>query len=406
MTEKMFEPLALRRVTLPHRLVRAATFENMATPQGLATDAHRDLYAALADGGAGTIITGFVYTSQEGRAMHIGQAGIDADDKIEPWRRVIAAVKARRPETKMFLQISHCGRQTLRSVTGVDVVGAGTPRCTYFWSKVRPLSTAEVADRVEEYVRAAERAERAGFDGVEVHAAHGYLVHQFLSPYTNRRDDRYGQDRMLFLEEIVRGIQARTRLAIFLKLSAADDQPRGLKLPLMLSYLPRLDALQVDAFEISYGMMEIAFNIIRGEHPLDPVLLHNRLFNWLPRWGKAAFRKLVFPLYRRRFLTYHELYNLENARAFKKAAATPVLVTGGIRTREQIRAILEDDGLDGVTLSRPFVAEPDFAQRVQSARDYRSPCTSCNLCTVMCDSPRPLRCYRNRKVADQSTVER
>lgn len=394
--ESMFTPLVLRRITLPHRIVRAATFENMATPEGCATDAHRDLYVSLAEGGVGTIITGFVYTSLEGRAMHVGQAGIDGDDKIEPWRRVVAAVKAHRPQTKLILQISHCGRQTLPSATGRDVVGAGTSRCTYFWSKVRALTTAEVEARVQEYVRAAERAQRAGFDGVEVHAAHGYLVHQFLSPYTNRRDDCYGADRLRFLEEIVRGIKERTGLAIFLKLSAADDQSRGLKLPLILAAIDRLDALGVDAFEISYGMMEIAFNIIRGAHPLEPVLTHNRLFNWLPGFGKAVFRKLVFPLYRLRFKAYNDLYNLENARAIKQVARTPVLVTGGIRTKDQIRLILDHHGLDGVTLSRPFVAEPDFVNRLREAVDYKSLCVNCNLCTVMCDSSRPLRCYRNR----------
>lgn len=396
MTEPMFTPLPLKRVTLPHRIVRAATFENMAGPDGRATERHRDLYLALARGGVGTIITGFAYTSLEGRAMQPFQAGIDAEDKVEAWKRVVGPVKAASPGTKLFLQISHCGRQTLRAVTGREVVGAGTTRCTYFLSKVRELTTGEVAERVEEYVRAAERAERAGFDGVEVHAAHGYLVHQFLSPYTNRRRDRYGEDRLRFLEEIVRGIKQRTGLAIFLKLSAADDQPRGLDLPLLLRRLPRLDALGVDAYEISYGMMEIAFNIIRGDHPIEPVLQHNRLFNWMPDLGKAFFRTAVLPLYRRRFLPYADLYNLGNAAAVKRAAETPVLVTGGIRTKAQIRLILDRHRLDGVTLSRPFVREPDLVERFRAAGDAHSTCTNCNLCTVLCDSRNPLRCYRGR----------
>ncbi|NLI76369.1 MAG: NADH:flavin oxidoreductase [Candidatus Riflebacteria bacterium] len=388
-----FRPLALARVTLPHRIVRAATYDNLATPDGRPTADQGDLFARLAAGGAGTIITGFAYVSRQGRAMQAGQAGIDADDKIEPWRRVLEPVRRADPGAKVFLQIAHTGRQTISRATGRPVVGAGPVRCTYFLSPVRTLTEAEVRAKVEEFVRAAERAQRAGFDGVQVHAAHGYLVHQFLSPHTNRRHDAYGADPLRFLREIVAGIRERTSLAVLLKLSGAEDQPRGLTIDRVVGYARAIDGWGVDALEISYGTMEIPFNIIRGGHPVDVALRHNFLFTRFGAPFIRFFRQFVYPWYKRRFIAYADLYNLGNARRIKQAVRTPVLVTGGVRSGDQIRRVLEEDGLDGVTLCRPFIREPDLVRRLQDDPRWRSSCVSCNLCTVLCDSPHPLRCW-------------
>jgi len=199
----MFQQLQLRGLTLPGRILRAATFENMAEPDGKPGKGHAALYVRLALGGAGTIITGFAYTSLQGRAAQRFQAGIDAEDKVEAWKRVIGRVKQANPETKIILQMAHTGRQTISAVTGRPVVGAGPVRCTYFLSTVRTLTEPEAAAIVREFGRAVARAARAGFDAVQIHAAHGYLIHQFLSPHTNRRKDRYGDDPLLFLKEVL-----------------------------------------------------------------------------------------------------------------------------------------------------------------------------------------------------------
>lgn len=389
----MFTPLQLKRLSLPHRIIRAATFENMAGADGRASQRHADLYVALARGEVGTIITGFNYVSLEGRAAQPFQAGIDTDDKIDPWKKVIDQAKTANPRTKIILQIAHTGRQTIREVTGRPVVGAGPIRCLYFLSRVRTLREKDIPARIDAFVAAALRAEKAGFDGVQVHAAHGYLIHQFLSPFTNRRRDRYGADRMLFLKEVLQGIREKSDIPILLKLSAAEDRPTGITVPLMKSYLQEIDRHEVDAVEISYGTMELPLNIIRGGHPLEPVLRHNYLFN---RWGevfKTLFRHLLYPIYRNLLLPYADLYNLKNAVELRQGLQTPLLVTGGIRQKSQIKDILEGQNLDGVTLSRPFVCEPDLVKKLMEHQEYRSKCSSCNLCTVMCDSPNPLQCY-------------
>lgn len=390
----MFSPLKLKRITLPNRIIRAATFENMADADGVPTEKFTELYKKLAAGGARNIITGFAHTSREGRAMQPFQAGINDSVKVEAWQQIIDAVKSYQPETNLIIQISHTGRQTISRATHMPVKGASSIRCTYFRQRVTPLTTDEVKEKVDEYITAARNAQKAGFDAVQIHCAHGYLIHQFLSPFTNNRDDEYGNDRLLFLRQIVEGIKAATRLPIFLKISAGDDRQRGLNLPLVMSYWPVIDSLEVDAVEISYGMMEVAFNIIRGDHPLDPVLKHNSLFNRYHPALRWIFKHFIFHWYKRSFINYCDLYNLENAARIKTISKTPILVTGGIRKKSQIDFIINKRGLDGITLSRPFVCEPDFVNRLAADGEVVSRCTSCNLCTVMCDSKQPLRCYQ------------
>jgi 2,4-dienoyl-CoA reductase-like NADH-dependent reductase (Old Yellow Enzyme family) len=263
---------------------------------------------------------------------------------------------------------------------------------------VTPLAEWQVDQKVEEYIEAAIRAEHAGFDGVEIHGAHGYLIHQFLSPYTNRRRDRWGQDRLLFLKNIIQGIKAETNFALFLKFSAADDQPRGLNLPLTLNYLREIDQLGLDAIEISYGMMEVAFNIIRGDHPIQTVLKNNMLFTRYPKWLQKLFLKTLYPFYYQpKFKPYSPLYNLQNAKEIRKVLKkTPMLVTGGVRSVEQIEYCLRH-GMDGVTMSRPFLIEPEIMKRFKSEQAGLSRCIQCNLCTVMSDSQHAMRCYSRNK---------
>lgn len=392
----IFEPLGCRRLTIPTRILRAATYENMADPAGRVGEGHAALYERLARGGAGTIITGFAYVSRQGRALQPFQAGIAGEEHVEAWKPVIERVKRADPTCRVILQIAHTGRQTGSAATGQAVVGAGPVRCTYFLSRVRTLTTEETAAQARVFGEACERAARAGFDAVQIHAAHGYLIHQFLSPYTNRRRDRYGGDRSLFLKEVLHEARSRTDIPILLKMSGAEDRPRALTPELTASYIREIEPLGiVDAIEISYGTMEIAFNIIRGGHPLEPVLRYNKLFT---RFGEVfcrIFKHLIFPWYKRRFLPYSPKYNLENALAVKKLAqsAIPLLVTGGIRTAAQVREIVEERGLDGVTLCRPFIREPEIVAKFRSDSRAVSLCTNCNLCTVHCDSPFPLRCH-------------
>ena len=394
----LFSPLALRNVTLPNRLVRSATYEGWGDPNGAPRPPLASLYGDLARGGVGTIITGFAFISQAGRAMQPGQCGIDADDKIAPWREIVSRVRDADAGTKLFMQIAHAGRQTSRRVTGRPVVGASRRRCTYFRQRVGALDDEGIGAIVDEYATAARRAEEAGFDGVQVHGAHGYLVHQFLSRWTNARRDRWGEPP-LFLEEVIRAIRTRCggMFPVLVKLSASDDRSPGLRIEDTIYAAKRLEELEVDAVEISYGTMEFAMNIFRGACPVNVVLEVNPLFNRIPRWLRGLWKRFGAKRYLKRFMPFRENYNAPAASQIKKATGLPVIVVGGIRSVGGMVACLTAHDLDAVSLCRPLICEPDWPAKIRDGVSDRSRCTNCNLCTVHCDSRQPLRCYQKRR---------
>ena len=163
---------------MKNRIIRSATFEGMCDTEGFPRPGYISHYHHLARSGVGGIITGFAYISKDGRAMHPGQAGIDSNQKIPSYRKMTELVHQN--DCKIFMQIAHAGRQTRQSVTNEEVKGCTTKKSFYFGGKPRPLSTEEIYPVIEKFGDAACFARAAGFDGIQVHAAHGYLVHQFI----------------------------------------------------------------------------------------------------------------------------------------------------------------------------------------------------------------------------------
>jgi len=390
------QPLDLPSIRLPNRWIRSATYEGMAGRDGTPLPALGDLYADLARGGVGTVITGFAYVAPEGRAMHPGQAGIEHDARIAPWRAVLERARREGLPTRYILQIAHTGRQTRRRVTGHRVVGASTRRCRYFRQRVHAMTNQEIRAAIPAFAHAALRSQAAGFDGVQLHGAHGYLIHQFLSPQTNRRRDAWG-DRPLFLVEILNAVRALcgNDFPVLIKLSGTEDARPGIRVEDTIATVNRLKSAGVDAVEISYGTMELALNIIRGECPVEVVMRINPLFRDQPALLRRIWVRFFMQAYLKQFLPFSDAYNLDAAAAVRHATGVPVIVVGGIRSGAAAARCLAA-GVDAVALCRALIREPDFVNRLQRHPGAVAACDGCNLCTVYCDGHQPLRCYQRR----------
>lgn len=394
----LFSEVRLPNITLKNRFIRSATYEGLGDSKGVPRKELAALYSDLARGGTGTIITGFAFISQGGRAMQSHQCGIDTDDRIAPWQDITSSVHESAPEVKLIMQLAHTGRQTLQKATGRAVVGASSRRCTYFRQRVRALDDSGIRRIAREFGQAAYRAQQAGFDGVQVHGAHGYLVHQFLSPWTNTRSDHW-RGPQLFLERVIEAIRERCgeSYPVFVKLSAGDDNPHGLSVEGTIRTAQCLEDMKVDAVEISYGTMEYALNIIRGECPVDVVLRVNPLFNGIPPFLRTLWRKLFAGSYLNKLTPFSENYNVAAAMRIKQETDLAVFPVGGIRSVVGMVDCIATQGLDAVSLCRPLICEPDLPLKIRAGSWKQSKCTNCNLCTVYADGRHPVRCYQKRK---------
>ncbi|MBF0523141.1 MAG: NADH:flavin oxidoreductase [Candidatus Omnitrophica bacterium] len=396
---QLFEPIKIGNVNLENRIVRSATFEGMCDQQGFPTEKYFNLYRDLSKNNIGAIITGFAYISSCGRAMHPGQAGIDEDAKISYYKRVCH--KVHENGSKIFMQIAHSGRQTMPQAVGGVVKGVSQKKSPYFQSAPTQMSADEVKILIGRFAEAAKRCQESGFDGVQLHAAHGYLIHQFLLPSINDRKDEFGIDRQsrigtLFLKLIIREIRAKCGqdFPILIKISASDDYATTFTQNHFVQLVRFLDEMRVDAIEISYGTMDCALNIFRGESvPLDTILELNPRYRTRNIFRRFLTKRIIYPVAKHRFKKFTPAYNLHWAQMAKRFTKIPIVCVGGFRKMEDMTAAIENQNTDIVSICRPFICEPDLIHKIKMNESYQAKCLNCNMCAVMCDSGRSTRCY-------------
>lgn len=356
----LFTPIAVGSLAVPNRFVRSATHDYLSDDAGFVSDAGVELFARLAEGEVGLIVTGHANVQPSGKASP-RQMGVFDDRFVAGLARIPAAVH--RFPSKIFLQIAHAGRQTKeRDCGGVPV----SPSPVYDpVSKVMPreLSAGEVRTVIDDFVAAARRAKRAGFDGVQLHAAHGYLLSSFLSPHTNRREDEWGgpvENRARALLEVLRGVRASCGpgFPVMVKLNATDFLPGGLTIDDAVRVARMLEAEGIDAIEVSGGMAE-------------------------------AGRGSVWPGLRSEA---DEGYFVEYADRIKQAVRVPVSGLGGLRSLAAAERMVADGRVDLISLSRPLIRDPFLVKHFREGLAARSECISCNKCF----NPRGIRCAELR----------
>ncbi|NTV93107.1 MAG: NADH:flavin oxidoreductase, partial [Chlorobiaceae bacterium] len=267
MQQDVFGPASIFGIRLKNRLIRAATHESMAESSGAPSSAHEKLYTALAKGGAGAIITGYAGVQQDGRSSYPGMLMMHDDTLIPAYRQLTDAVH--RHDTPIILQIAHCGRQTRSAVTGMKTVAPSALKDRIF-NEERPqeLGEQEIETIISNFVSAAGRAVKAGFDGVELHLAHGYLLAQFLSGYTNRRRDRWGgstENKFRIVAEIMRRIrQEHGDFPVLAKINGFDQRPGGMRADEAVTIARMLETSGCSAIEVSSGTIEEGLSIMRG----------------------------------------------------------------------------------------------------------------------------------------------
>lgn len=354
----LFSPIRVGSLAVPNRFVRSATAESMALPDGTVTARQAALYRELARGEIGLIITGHATVAPEGRAGP-RQTALHDDRFIAGLRAIPAAVRG--TSSRVVLQIAHAGRQTKPEICGCLPVAPSAVPDPSSGITPRALTEEEILDMVRAFVRAAERGREAGFDGVQVHAAHGYLLSEFLSPHTNRRTDAWGgalENRARPLTEIVSGIKAACGQAfpVLVKLNSTDFLPSGLTLDDAIAAARLFQAAGGDGIEVSGGMTEAG----RGS-----------------AWPGLRAEK-------------DEGYFVAAAGVIKRAVSIPVFGLGGFRTFEAMERAVRDGRVDLISLCRPLIRDPGLVRKFRLGEVSKSDCLSCNRCF----NPPETRCDR------------
>ena len=400
---KIFEEAYIGPVRLKNRIIRSATFEGAADEHGFPNAHYYNIYKQLAVHDVAAVITGFTYVARNGKAIHPGQAGCDSPEMISSYSKFTGMLHEY--DCKAFVQIAHTGRQTLSEVTGCPVVGVSDQKSDYFKEVPHLLTIPEIYGLIDSFGKAVHLAQKAGFDGVQLHAAHGYLIHQFLLSSINNRTDEFKPDPAtnvgtLFFKKIIENIRDKcgNEFPILVKISASDDYKSKFSQEQFIGLIDFLDQMQVSAIEISYGTMEAPFNIFRGDFPGECILAENFFYKGKSLPYKWIARNLIFSSMKKRFFGLQPMYNLPYAVLARKITKIPLIVVGGFRSGSEILHAIHECRIDFVSMCRPFIAEPDFVSKLKLNPLYESNCESCNQCAVMCDSLKPTRCYKQKPI--------
>lgn len=346
---KVFDETRINGMTLANRLVRSATWEGMCEEDGRPTPKLAVFYANLAKGGIGLLITGYTFIRSDGKQF-AGQMGIQSDAFADQLRALTRAVHAE--GGKICIQLVHCGGQSSSRVIGGRPLAPSAIEVKQYPEIPAELSVADIEALVRAFGEGAARARECGFDAVQLHAAHGYLINQFLSPLTNRRTDAYGgtvENRCRFLQEVYRSVRSAVGkdFPVLIKLNGDDYVAGGLEADDALFAARALDEDGADAIEVSAGT---------------------------PASGDRT------PVRQGIERREQEAYNLPLAARIKEAVSCPVMVVGGFRTYEIVEGVVRRGEVDYVAIARPLIREPQLPRRWQEGDEAKARCISCNGC--------------------------
>ena len=389
----LFNETKISGLAVSNRIIRSATHDGLADENGAPSDKLIAKYEHLAKNGVGCIITGYAAVSRNGVSPYPRMMKIFDDGVIEKYRELTEAVH--RHSVPVILQIAHCGRQTSSKAIGLQKVAPSNVLHAFYPDKAKELSESEILGIIDDFVSASVRAEKAGFDGVQLHGGHGYLLHDFLSPYGNRRKDRWGgslENRCRIVEMIIKGIKEKTSLPVWIKISAEDNRKNGMRIDSSVEICKRLEAAGCDAIEVSCGTVQDGMNTMRSKlMPMDAVFRYREPCASFPKLlNKIALpaANLINPLIKQP--SPLENFNVGNAATIKKAVSIPIIVVGGIHKVSDMESIISEGKADFISMCRPFICEPDLAKKLANGQS-EAKCIMCNYCGLVIEKE-PTRC--------------
>jgi 2,4-dienoyl-CoA reductase-like NADH-dependent reductase (Old Yellow Enzyme family) len=337
----------------------------------------KDYHVAVSRGGVG--MTTLAYAS-------VNRSGLSFDGQLWMREEIVPALKditdaIHAQGAKASIQLGHCGNMTHRATCGCTPVGASSGFNLYSPTFVRGLRKDEIDTLVEDFGHAVDLARQAGFDCVEIHAGHGYLISQFLSPYTNHRHDEYGgslENRMRLMQRVIRRVMeaARDDMGVVVKMNMYDGFRSGMQREECLEVARELERLGVHAIVLSAGFVSKApMAVMRGAMPLRTLAHYMdwRKFWWLKamvRW----FGRIMIPT-----VPYKDAYFFDDAKAFRAAVSLPLIYVGGMVSRAGMEEVLAA-GFSALQMARALVRDTDFVNKLHSGEVERSECKHSNYC--------------------------
>ena len=372
----LFTPGKIGPLTLRNRTIRAAAYEGMC-PGNAPSEQLFNYHTAVAAGGIG--MTNIAYAA-------VTQSGLSFERQLWMRKEIIPDLRKltdaiHKEGAAASIQLGHCGNMSHKRICGCTPVGASSGFNLYSPTIVRGLNPSELPAMARAYGEAVNLAREAGMDAVEIHAGHGYLISQFLSPYTNHRSDEYGgslANRMKFMKMCMAEVMkaAGSDMAVTVKMNMRDGFKGGMEIDECLEVARTLqDECGVHALVLSGGFVSRApMYVMRGTMPI------RTLTRYMP-WGYLPIGVRMVGKYMIPSVPFKEAYFLEDALKFRKALHMPLIYVGGLIARDKIEEVL-NEGFQFVAMARALVNDPGFVNRMKSDEHARVDCGHSNYCVA------------------------
>jgi 2,4-dienoyl-CoA reductase-like NADH-dependent reductase (Old Yellow Enzyme family) len=375
MSDILFTPCELGPITLRNRSIRSAAFENMCI-ENKPSQALFDYHWQVAKGGIGMTTLAYAAVNRSGLSFK-GQLWM-REEIVPELKKITDTIH--QEGAKVSIQLGHCGNMTHYYTCGQIPVGASTGFNLYSPTIVRALKIREIEAIVNDFGRAVHLSRQAGFDCVEIHAGHGYLISQFLSPYTNKRKDKYGgslENRMRFMKMVIAEVMqaAGDDMAVVVKTNMYDGFKSGMQIDDCIAVAKELEKMKIHALVLSAGFVSRApMAVMHGAMPIKTMAYYmDTLKFWWLKLGLRMIGKWMVPE-----VPFKEAYFLEDAKKFREALKLPLIYVGGLLSRAKIEEVLSA-GFDFVQIGRALIHDTQFINNLKNGAE-RCDCKHSNYC--------------------------